>query len=108
MVNGLWGKKIGMTQVFSEDNKVVPVTVIDVANWFVTKLKLKNVMDMMPSSWAVLKTNYADQAFSHEWLKEPRKYFSAFKEVPVDEELMALKLVQHADVACYFSCWRYC
>ena len=41
MVKGLWGKKIGMTQVFSEENKVVPVTVIDVADWFVTQIKTK-------------------------------------------------------------------
>ena len=39
MVNGLWGKKIGMTQVFSDQNKVVPVTVIDVAQWYVTQIK---------------------------------------------------------------------
>jgi large subunit ribosomal protein L3 len=30
MVNGLIGRKIGMTQVFSEDKKVTPVTVIQV------------------------------------------------------------------------------
>ena len=41
MVNGLWGKKIGMTQVFSQNDKVVPVTVIDDANWYVTRIKTK-------------------------------------------------------------------
>ena len=41
MVNGLWGKKIGMTQIFSDNHKVVPVTVIDVADWFVTQVKTK-------------------------------------------------------------------
>ncbi len=30
MLKGILGKKIGMTQVFSENDKVVPVTVIDV------------------------------------------------------------------------------
>ena len=38
MVTGFWGKKIGMTQVFS-NNKVVPVTAIDIAHWFVTNIK---------------------------------------------------------------------
>ena len=39
MVSGLWGKKIGMTQVFSKKNTVVPVTVISTANWFVTNIR---------------------------------------------------------------------
>ena len=30
-----------MTQVFVRKNKVVPVTVIDAANWFVTQVKTK-------------------------------------------------------------------
>ncbi len=30
-----------MTQVFSDETEVVPVTVIDVANWYVTQIKTK-------------------------------------------------------------------
>ena len=40
MITGFWGKKIGMTQVFVE-GKVVPVTVIDAGNWFVTNIRTK-------------------------------------------------------------------
>ena len=28
MINAIYGKKIGMTQIFNEDDRVVPVTVI--------------------------------------------------------------------------------
>ena len=28
MINAIYGKKIGMTQIFSEDDRVIPVTVI--------------------------------------------------------------------------------
>ena len=38
MTTGIWGRKIGMTQVFAED-KVVPVTAIDIAGWYVTNVK---------------------------------------------------------------------
>lgn len=31
MINAIYGKKIGMTQLFDEDGKVIPVTVIEVA-----------------------------------------------------------------------------
>ena len=30
MAKGILGKKIGMTQIFSEEGKLIPVTVIDV------------------------------------------------------------------------------
>src|SRR3954471_13902427 len=36
---GLVGRKIGMTRIFSEDGKAVPVTVLDVANNRVTQIK---------------------------------------------------------------------
>ena len=41
MVNGLIGKKLGMTQVFSDDGKVVPVTVLQVGPCLVTQVKTK-------------------------------------------------------------------
>ena len=28
MINAIYGKKIGMTQIFNEDDQVVPVTII--------------------------------------------------------------------------------
>lgn len=84
MVNGLWGKKIGMTQVFSEENKVVPVTVIDTANWYVTQIKTKENDGYNAVKLGCVKNKFADHAFSQDWLREPRKYFSEFKEVPVD------------------------
>lgn len=39
MVNALLGKKIGMTQVFSETGEAVPVTVLQVGPNFVTQIK---------------------------------------------------------------------
>src|ERR687883_70775 len=36
---GLVGRKIGMTRIFGEDGKAVPVTVLDVANNRVTQIK---------------------------------------------------------------------
>ena len=46
MVNGLWGKKVGMTQIFvQEDGRALPVTVIEVTGWFVTQIKDEIVDD---------------------------------------------------------------
>ncbi len=39
MVTGIIGRKLGMTQVFSEDRTVVPVTAIEAGPCFVTQIK---------------------------------------------------------------------
>ncbi|MGI8968399.1 MAG: 50S ribosomal protein L3 [Chloroflexota bacterium] len=39
MVNALMGRKIGMTQVFSETGEAIPVTVLEVGPNFVTQIK---------------------------------------------------------------------
>lgn len=40
-MNGILGKKIGMTQVFATDGKLIPVTVIEVQPNIVTQIKTK-------------------------------------------------------------------
>jgi large subunit ribosomal protein L3 len=42
MINGLIGKKVGMTQVFSPDGRVVPVTILQVGPCLVTQVKTKD------------------------------------------------------------------
>jgi len=41
MIEGLLGKKLGMTQIFDETGRVVPVTVIEVGPCVVTQVKTK-------------------------------------------------------------------
>lgn len=86
MVSGIWGRKIGMTQVFSDKQQVVPVTVIDVAHWYVTQIKTKDRDGYHAVKMGRVKDKYTREVFSNDWLREPRKYFSAFKEVPLDEQ----------------------
>ena len=38
-VKGLLGKKLGMTQVWDENNKLVPVTVVEAGSNVVTQIK---------------------------------------------------------------------
>jgi large subunit ribosomal protein L3 len=42
MISGLIGKKVGMTQIFAADGKVVPVTVLQVGPCLVTQIKSKD------------------------------------------------------------------
>lgn len=85
MVRGLWGKKIGMTQVFSGE-KVVPVTAIDVSNWYVTQVKTVEKDGYSALKMGHLKNKYSGQEFSIDWIKEPRIYFSEFKEVNLSDK----------------------
>ena len=41
MINAIYGKKIGMTQIFSEDDRVIPVTVIQAEPNKVCQVKTK-------------------------------------------------------------------
>jgi large subunit ribosomal protein L3 len=41
MVQGLLGRKVGMTQIFADDGRVVPVTVIEAGPCYVTQLRTK-------------------------------------------------------------------
>jgi large subunit ribosomal protein L3 len=85
MVNGLWGKKIGMTQVFSDKGVVVPVTVIDVARWFVTQVKTKDRDGYNAVQVGRVKDKYAGKEFSADWLKKAKNYFTFVREVKVEE-----------------------
>lgn len=102
MIRGLWGKKIGMTQVFSDEFKVVPVTVIDVSNWYVTQIKTVDKDGYNAVKLGCLKHKFIGQDFSTQWLQDPKKYFSAFKEVPVDDS-SAIAIGQIVDLASVVS-----
>jgi large subunit ribosomal protein L3 len=83
MISGLWGKKIGMTQVFADNGKVVPVTVIDVSHWIVTQIKTKERDGYDAVQLGCLKKSCEDKEFSPSWLQKTQHYFSALKEVYV-------------------------
>ena len=42
MINAIYGKKIGMTQIFSEDDRAIPVTVIQAEPNKVCQVKTKD------------------------------------------------------------------
>jgi len=45
MVNGILGKKIGMTQIFDDKGEVHPVTVLQAGPCVITQIKRAPVMD---------------------------------------------------------------
>jgi len=88
MITGIWGKKIGMTQVFVK-NKVVPVTVIDVAHWIVTQIKTNDSDGYSAVQVGGIKKKYVNEPFSADWLQKPKRYFATLREVRLANDASA-------------------
>lgn len=85
MITGIWGRKIGMTQIFAND-KVVPVTAIDIADWYVTNIKTIERDGYNALQVGSVKDRYKDEKYSKDWIKSPNRYFSFVREIPLEKE----------------------
>lgn len=96
MMIGIWGRKIGMTQIFSQD-KVVPVTAIDIADWYVTNIKTKERDGYSAVQLGSVKDRYRAQKFNMEWLKQLKRYFSFVREVHLKDDTVTFKVGRAVD-----------
>jgi large subunit ribosomal protein L3 len=96
MVSGVWGKKIGMTQVFDGD-KVVPVTAINIQHWVVTSIKTNERDGYDAVQVGCIKKRYCNQEVSADWLKKPKRFFSNLREVKLTAPIEGLALGQLFD-----------
>src|SRR5688572_26653045 len=92
MINGFWGRKVGMTQVFTADNKVVPVTAVDASGWWVSQVKVQDKDGYNAVQVAYVREKHQGKTFQADWLKEKSKYFRWVREialevVPVDVQV---------------------
>ncbi len=92
MVNGLWGKKLGMAQVFAEDKSVIPVTVIDTAYWVITQIKTTNRDGYEAIQVGYIRPRYQQQQFTKEWLSAPKKYFAHVCEIRLNASVEKLEV----------------
>jgi len=100
MINGIWGRKIGMTQIFS-DNKVVPVTVVDTSNWLITQVKTEEKDGYNALQIGCLRKRFQGKAFESVWLEMRKKHFQFLREIPVkslSEEFVAGKTININEV----------
>jgi len=81
MVNNLLGTKVGMTQLFDKNGNVVPVTVIDLNNWYVTQLKSSEKDGYVSLQLGLLRKRFRGSVFSPTWLKAKQDHFLSVKEV---------------------------
>jgi len=86
MLSSILGKKVGMTQLFNQKGEVVPVTVIDIANWVVTQKKNEQKDGYTALQVGLLKKKYCGQPFDLNWCKNKKKYFVCLREIKVDDD----------------------
>lgn len=96
MAHSFWGKKLGMTQIFS-GTKVVPVTVIDVSNWFILGFRTKERDGHDSAVIGLVRKRYRDKPFSKEWLKKLKDHFQVVKEIKLNDKTKELKVGQRVD-----------
>jgi len=85
MINGFWGRKVGMTQVFTADNKVVPVTAVDASGWWVSQVKVQDNDGYNAIQVAYVREKLQGKAFQMDWLKQKSKYFRWIREIALDQ-----------------------
>lgn len=83
MIQGIWGRKVGMTQVFADDSSVIPVTVVNTSGWFVTQIKTQEVDGYTAIQVACLRKKYEGQPFAQEWLKNLKQYCLFIQEITI-------------------------
>jgi len=93
-MTGILGKKIGMTQVFTEDNKMVAVTAIEAGPCPVLAVKDKHIQlgfdlalekrTKKPLAGYFKKLNITPRKLIREFLKDPAKEYKIGEELKVD------------------------
>jgi large subunit ribosomal protein L3 len=84
MLNSVLGKKIGMTQVFDAKGNVVPVTVVDISNLFVTQIKTPEKDGYTAVQVGMLRKRYRGESFSPAWLEAKKDIFLHIREVQAE------------------------
>jgi large subunit ribosomal protein L3 len=84
MLVSVFGKKIGMTQIFTKEGKVVPATAINIGRWFITQVKTQERDGYNALQLGLLKDRYNQDSLTKNWLNNKKQFCSIFKEVNVD------------------------
>lgn len=87
MINAIYGKKVGMTQLFDEDGKIIPVTVIEAAPNKVCQIKTTDTdgYEAVQLGFGTIKENKVNKPMAGHFAKlgtEPVRYL---REVRVED-----------------------
>lgn len=84
-LNQVPGRKVGMTQIFDDARKAVPVTVIECGSWIVTQVKTVENDGYAAIQVGSLKKRYQDAGFHPQMLKKKEQFFADVRELRVED-----------------------
>ncbi len=99
MLRSILGHKVGMTQLFNEERQVIPVTVIDCRNWYVTQLKTNENDGYVALQLGRLKKRFQGSTFNPGWLKKKAYFFEHLREVRLSDEAAASALTVGKEIS---------
>lgn len=79
------GFKVGMTQVYDDTRRAIPVTVIDCGQWFVTQIKTEEKDGYAALQIGILKKRYRENGFAPAMLAKKAAFFATVREVRCDD-----------------------
>jgi len=85
-MQGLWFKKIGMSQLFQEDGALVPVTVLSTGRWIVLQIKTVENDGYVAFQIGNVRDRYVRDEYNPEWLKRKHDYFERTCEIGLADE----------------------
>ncbi|MFQ3546424.1 50S ribosomal protein L3 [Halobacillus rhizosphaerae] len=90
MTKGILGRKVGMTQIFSEDGELIPVTVVQAEPNVVLQMKTTEVdgYEALQLGFADQKSNRlkkADQGHADKANTTPKRYIREFRNTNLDD-----------------------
>lgn len=86
MINTIYGKKIGMTQIFSEDDRVIPVTVIQADPNTICQVKTKDTdgYEAVQLGFGKIKEKHLNKPMAGHYKKQGVSPVRHLREVRVD------------------------
>jgi large subunit ribosomal protein L3 len=88
---GLLGRKVGMTRIFTEDGKTIPVTVVDVSDNRVSQLKTKDVdgYSAVQVTFGERKASRVTRPLAGHWAKAGVRAGQLVREFRVSEDSLS-------------------
>ena len=87
MINAIYGKKVGMTQLFDEDGKVIPVTVIEAEPNKVCQVKTTATdgYEAVQLGFGAIKPNKVNKPMAGHFAKQGAEPVRYLREVRVED-----------------------
>ncbi|MBL4588087.1 50S ribosomal protein L3 [Candidatus Babeliales bacterium] len=70
-----------MTQIFDQERNVIPVTVVNIADWYITQIKFQDKDGYSALQIGMLRKRYSNQALDLSFLQNKKKYFLHVREI---------------------------